>query len=66
MHNLLGSTNKSLSGNIRIFIDLFDKIILPICTYDCEVWSAFLFTMKFSSCDFLSEKQCKNPIDKLH
>ena len=22
--------------------------------------------MKFSPCDFLSEKQCKNPIDKLH
>ena len=22
--------------------------------------------MKFSQCDFLSEKQCKNPIDKPH
>ena len=66
MYNLLGSTNKFLSGNIRILIDLFDKIILPICTYNCEVWGASLFTMKFSPCDFLSEKQCKNPIDKLH
>ena len=62
MYNLLGSTNKFLSGNIRILIGLFDKIILPICTYNCEVWGASLFTMKFSPCDFLSEKQCKNPI----
>ena len=66
MYNLLGNTRKFLSGNITILIDLFDKIILPICTYNCEVWGAFLFTMKFSQCDFLSEKQCKNPIDKLH
>ena len=66
MYNLLGNTNKFLSSNIRILIDLFDKMILPICTYICEVWGASLFTMKFSPCDFLSEKQCKNPIDKLH
>ena len=66
MYNLLGSTNKFLSGNIRILIGLFDKIILPICTYNCEVWGASLFTMKFSPCAFLSGKQCKNPADKLH
>ena len=65
MYNLLGNTNKFSSDNIRILIDLFDKIILPICTYNCEVWGASLFTMKFSPCDFLSEKQCKNPIAKL-
>ena len=68
MYNLLGNTNKFLSGNITIRIlfdknriDLFDKIILLIC-----IWGASLFTMKFSPCDFLSEKQCKNPIDNLH
>ena len=66
MYNLLGNTNKFLSSNIRILIDLFDKMILPICTYICEVWGASLFTMKFSPCDFLSEKQCKSPIDNLH
>ena len=66
MHNLLGNTKKNLLGSSRIIIDLFGKIILPIYTYNCEVWGASLFTMKFSPCDFLSEKQCKNPIDKLH
>ena len=28
IYNLLGNTNKFLSGNIRLLIDLFDKIIL--------------------------------------
>ena len=65
MYNLLGNTNKFLSGNIRILIDLFDKIILPICTYNCEVWGASLFTINSSPGDFLSEEQCKNPIDRL-
>ena len=36
-YNLQGNTNKILSHDIRILIDLFDKIILPICTYNCEV-----------------------------
>ena len=43
-------------------IDLFDKTILPICTYNC---GASFFSSKSSSSNFLSEKQCKNPIDKL-
>ena len=51
--------------NIKILIDLFDKTILPICTYNCEVWGASFFSSKSSSSNFLSEKQCKNPIDKL-
>ena len=33
IYNLLGNTNKFLSGNTRILIDLFDKIILPIVKY---------------------------------
>ena len=46
-------------------IDLFDKIILPICAYNCEVWGASFFSSKPLPSDFLSEKQCKNSIDKL-
>ena len=48
-----------------ILIDLFDKIILPICTYNCEVWGASFFSSKSSPSNFFSEKQCKNPTDKL-
>ena len=53
-------------NSVKVSVDLFDKIKLPICTYNSEVWGASLFTMKFSPWDLLSEKQCKNPIDKLH
>ena len=65
MYTLLGNVSKFYAGNIKILIDLFDKMILPICTYNCEVWGASFFSSKSSSSNFLSEKQCKNPIDKL-
>ena len=65
MYTLLGNANKFYAGNIKILIDLLDKMILPICTYNCEVWGAIFFNSKSSPSNFLSEKQCKNPIDKL-
>ena len=41
-------------------------MILPISTYNCEVWGSTFFTRKFVSSDFLSERQLKNTVDKLH
>ena len=40
MYTLLCSTNKFTSGNLRVLLELFDKIIRPICTYNCEVWGS--------------------------
>ena len=37
MYTLLGSTNKFALGNLRVLLKLFDRMILPICTYNCEV-----------------------------
>ena len=37
MYNLLCNVNKHLSGNVYILTELFYKMILPICTYICEV-----------------------------
>ena len=65
MYTLLGNVNKFYAGNLKILVNLLDKMILPICTYNCEVWGASFFNSKLSPSDFLSEKQCKNPIDKL-
>ena len=39
-------------------------MILPI-TYNCEAQGASFFSPTSSRSNFLSEKQCKNPIDKL-
>ena len=66
MHTLLGSTNKFASGNLRTLIKLFDRVIIPICTYNCEVWGSTFFTRKFVPSDFLSERQLKNTLDKIH
>ena len=63
MYTLLSNVNKFSSGNVTI--DLFDKMILSICTYNCEVWCASFFPHKFSARDFLGEEQLKNSIDKL-
>ena len=65
MYNLLGNANKFFARNLKILIDLFNKMILPICTCNCEVWRASFFSSKSLPSNFLSEKQCKNPIDKL-
>ena len=40
-------------------------MILPICTYKCEVWGTSFFIYKFLARDFLAEKQIKNSIEKL-
>ena len=48
MYTLLGNVNKHYAGNIKILIDLFGKMILSICTYNCEVWGASFFSSKSS------------------
>ena len=35
-------------------------------TCSCEVWGTCYFPKNLSPADFLLEKQCKNPLDKLH
>ena len=43
-------------------------MILPICTYNCEVWqSTFLnfLTRKFVPSDFQGKRQLTNAVDKL-
>ena len=65
MYPLLGSTNKYASGNLRVLLKLFDRMILPICADNCEAWGSTFFTRKFEPSDFLSERQLKNAVDKL-
>ena len=48
----------------KLLIDLFGKIIVPICRYNSEVWGSAFF-IKQSSCHSLSENQQKNPVEKI-
>ena len=64
MYTLLSHTNKYLGGNTKLLMDLFDKIILPICTCNSEVWGSAFFTKQYSRLRFLPENQQKNPVEK--
>ena len=37
MYTLSGNVNQFYAENIEILINLLDKMILPICSYNCEV-----------------------------
>ena len=65
MYTLLSHTNKYSVGNIKLLMDLFDKIIVPICTYNSEVWGSAFFTKQSSYHSFISENQQKNPVEKI-
>ena len=64
MYTLLSHTNKYFGGNTKLLMDLFDKIILPICTCNSEVWGSAFFTKQYSRVRFLPENQQKNPVEK--
>ena len=38
MFSLIRNTNKHGACNMKIMLDLFDKMISPIALYNCEVW----------------------------
>ena len=66
MYTLLCSTNKFASGNLRVLLKLFDRMILLICTNNCVVGRSTFFIITFVSNDFLGKRQLKNAVDKLH
>ena len=43
MYTLLSHTNKYSGGNIKLLMDLFDKITVTICTHNSEVWGSAFF-----------------------
>ena len=56
MYTLLGSTNKFARRYLRVLLKLFDRMITPICTYNCEVWGSIFFTRKFVPSMFFSKQ----------
>ena len=46
-------------------MDLFDKIIIPIHTYNSETWGSVFFTKQSSRHSCLSENKQKNPVEKI-
>ena len=48
MYTLFSHTDKYSGENIKLHMDLLDKIIVSICTYNCEVWGSAFFTKQSS------------------
>lgn len=65
MYTLLDNVTKFCAGNVKILLDLFDEMMLPVCTYNCKVCGASFFSTKFSSSSLLLEKQRNNTVSKL-
>ena len=65
MYTLLSHTNKYSGAYIELLMDLFDKIIVPIYTYNSEVCGSAFFTKQYSCHSFLSENQQENPVEKI-
>ena len=67
MYTLLGRTNKFASENLGYLnLKLFDRVILPICTYNNEVRGITYFHKRFVPGDVLGARQLKNVVGKLH
>ena len=65
MYNLSGNGNKNISGNLHVLTEVFYKMILPLCTYNCRYVVLLLFPRNFSPADFPSERQYENTLDKV-
>ena len=59
MYNLLGNVNKHMSGTVYILTELLDKMVLPIPTYNCEVWVLLFFKNISHLQIFCQEKNVK-------
>ena len=66
MYTLLGNENKFYAGNIEILIDLFNKMIIPICTYNYEVWGLHFSALNHCPAIFYQKNNVyKNLTDKV-
>ena len=51
--------------HLRVLLKLLDRMILAICSYNCEMRRSTFSTRKFTPSGFLGERQLKNVVYKL-
>ena len=56
MYSILRNIYKHQAVNVDIMIDIFDKMIMPIALYNCEVWGTNMLPQKPSSNNFFDRK----------
>ena len=63
MYGLLGKVNKHKSCDPKLLMQLFDKTILPVATYNSEVWGPLCLPVNQNNNDFLNVSSSKNPVE---
>ena len=56
MFSILRNVNKHRACDIRILLDIFDKMVLPIALYNSEVWGTNFMPTNLKNENFLSEQ----------
>ena len=65
MYGLLGKVNKHNTCSPTVLLELFDKMILPIATYNSEVWGTICFPVNKKNNNLFEVTSGKNPIEDL-
>ena len=66
MFSILKTVNKYYAGNVKILLDLFDKMIVPIALYNSEIWGSILLPNNVSTTDYLlDETNIQNIVERL-
>ena len=65
MFALLKTMNKYYAGNVKILLDLFDKMVVPIALYNCEVWGNILLPKNEKITNYFSEGNIVNIVEQL-
>ena len=65
MFTILKTVNKYYAGNVRILLELFDKMVVPIALYNSEIWGSILLPSNGKQTNYLSECNLVNIVEKL-
>ena len=64
-YRLLRKLNKHKSSNPKILMNLFDRMILPIILYNCDIWGTMCFPYNPCHNDLHNVKSSKNLVEDL-
>ena len=65
MMALLKNLYKYKSCGIKILLDLFDKMVLPVALYNSEVWGTNCFPVNKNNNNFFDNSALKSPLENL-
>ena len=65
MYAIIRKVFKFRTCGIETISTLFDKMVLPVATYNCEVWGTMCFPLNKKNNFFIHTDNRKNPVEDL-